>query len=110
MGKVVVQAQWISHADAGEGEAFLAGEEGDLFGLALAQREPLFALVKTGIEQAGHVFRLHRAVGDTALRGVDLDQGFEPEQAARTVAYQFDRDAAHLGFMPDRARDLLGAQ
>ncbi|MNQ63858.1 hypothetical protein D3C85_782550 [compost metagenome] len=100
---VVLQGQRIDHADAGEGQAFLALQIGNVFGRAQVQRVGA-ARQPAGVEQRGHVFGLHRAVGDAALRRGDFDQGFEPEQAARAVAHHLHGQAALVGDAFDIAR------
>ena len=52
------------------------------------------SLQHAGIQQTRHVSRLNRAVGHTALRSLDFDQGLQPQQAARAVAYQLHLQAS----------------
>ncbi len=73
VGDVILQRQRVGDADAGEGQALLALEIFDFLGQAVAQRMCL-ALVETGIEQAGNIACLDRAIGDTTGRRGDLDQ------------------------------------
>jgi hypothetical protein len=44
------------------------------------------AIEQAGIQQAGDIPGGDRTIGHTATRRLDLDQHFEPVQAARTVA------------------------
>ena len=84
---VVVERDGIGDADAREGEALLLREVGMLLGEAERERVRL-ALEESGVEQAGDVGGVDRAVGDAAGRRLHLDQRLEPEQAARAVAHQ----------------------
>ncbi|MDT4852261.1 hypothetical protein FQZ97_864850 [compost metagenome] len=64
-------------------------------GFRQAQAQRVFAASQpAGIEQPGDVFGLHGAVGDAPLRRGDLDQGLQPEQAARAVAHDLHGQAA----------------
>lgn len=88
----------------------LALQEKDLLGEPQAERVALAAAAQeSGVEQAGHILRSDRAVGDAALGRLDLDQRLQPEEPARAVA----RDAqVHLALGRlgrDRRGDALGA-
>src|SRR5258708_21099932 len=90
---VIFQAARIGDPDAGEGEAFLLLQVRDLSrdpvaqGMRLAGRE-------VRVKQAGHVLGLHRPVGHARAADIDLDQGLEPQKAARAVADELDGDSA----------------
>ena len=81
VGDVILQRQRVGDADAGESQALLALEIFDFLGQAVAQRMRL-ALEETGVEQAGNVACLDRAIGHATSRRGDLDQRLEPEQPA----------------------------
>jgi len=113
MGAVAVEIDGVDDAAALEGEPCLPREEGMRLRPADAQRMRV-ARQQSGIEQAVHVGRLHRAVADAALGGLDLDQRLQPHHAARAVAADGDVLPArgrHLGDPPGDAvgTDGLGA-
>jgi hypothetical protein len=89
---IVGQRQRVGHAHAGEGEPLLLAQVGNVFGQAQLQRVRA-AGEERRVKQAVHVAGVHRPVGDAARGGGDFDHGLEPEQAARTVAHQFNLDA-----------------
>ena len=60
------------------------------------------ALQHAGVQQTSNVGRLNRAVGHTALCSLDFDQGLQPQQAARAVAYQLHRQASRLALALQR--------
>ena len=82
------------------------------YGISSGQpvRERVLAAVEEiRLEQARHVGRLHRAVGDAALRRLHFDQRLQPQHAARAVADDLDLAVALLGFGSDRLGDGIGA-
>ncbi|OIQ79167.1 hypothetical protein GALL_391050 [mine drainage metagenome] len=107
--EVILQGNRIGDADAGEGQAFLIFQVGNV----LRQSEPqpmLAAAQESAVEQAGYVLRVHRAIGNPALGGGDFDQRFQPEQPVRAVAYNFDAGSALRRLGCDGRCHLVGAQ
>ena len=82
MSLVVPDGQRIDDAAPCEGQPLLPGEVGLVLQVAEAQR--VFPTrQEVGIEQAADVRGTDRPIGNASLGRLDLDQGFEPEQAAR---------------------------
>ena len=67
-----------------------------------------FPEVKPASNNAGTSCALHGSVRHARARDVHLDQGFEPQEAARAVADEFDGDAAMLGLRENRPGGLIG--
>ncbi len=65
---------------------------------------------KSGSEQVGYVFDLHRPIGNAATAGLHLHQRLEPEQAARSGAHDLHRLPAPGGLLAYGARYRLRAQ
>ncbi|MGY4455959.1 hypothetical protein ACVWZR_010619 [Bradyrhizobium sp. i1.3.1] len=107
MGAVVVERARIDHAAAGEGEAGLALQPGDLLGCA--QPQQMRRVAGEGIEQGGHIGLGDRAERDPALRRRDLDQRLQPVHAARASPDDLDCNAALGRILLQRQRNLVGA-
>src|SRR5208283_1903015 len=100
--------QRIGDSAALEGHAMLALPERMI--LDLADRELVRgAAEKTGVEERGDVLRRHIAVADAPLRRLDLNEGLQPQQAARAVAHDLDALPAGLRLLGDRCGDLVRA-
>ncbi len=61
-------------------------------------------------EQARHVGRRDRPVGDTATRRGNFDQWLQPEHAARAVAHQAQGNAALRRLLRDRGGHGISAE
>ena len=109
MSAVIVERTRIDDAAAGEGEPRLPLEERDRLGDAEVQG----MLVPGGdcrIEHAPRIGHGHRAIGDAARRGLDLDHRLQPIEAARAVADDLDRHASLGGGLPERLGDRVAAE
>ncbi len=106
---VVGERERIGDAGAREAQAFLLREERDRLDLALAQAVGV-ALQEAHREQVRDVPGLDRAVADAALLRLDLDERFEPEQAAAAGAHHLHRGSRALAFGGDRLRHGVGAE
>jgi hypothetical protein len=105
---VAGQGQRVDEPDTFEREPSLLREEGNVFGQA--QREWVCAAVEEAcFEKRSNFWWLHGPVGEPTARGLDLDQGLEPEQPARAGAHDLDLELATFGFRDDGQRDLVGA-
>ena len=98
MGEVVVGVERVDDADPREGEAFLAGEPGELVGEAEAKL--MFAAREEGGCKGRDIGFIDGTVSDPAVRSVDLDERLEPEHAPGSVA-----DNARVG---QQGREALG--
>ena len=67
------------------------------------------AIGKPAVEQARDIARCHRAIGNAAPLGCDLDQRLEIEKAPRSGPNDRHVDAAPLGFGGDGPRHMVGA-
>ena len=92
---VILQAKRIGDAATLENEPRLPLEKRMLLRFPDAQRM-VAAFQESGVEKAGNVARLDRAIGDAPLRRLGFDHGLEPEHPARSVADDIERDAASL--------------
>ena len=88
---VVLERQRIGDAAAGKCEPLLLGEIGDRFDQAQIE---LVRRAEAPVENGFHVCGRNRAVADAAGRRLDLEQRFEPQQAARAVAHQLGVELA----------------
>ena len=109
IGLVIVEAKRIGDAATLEDKPRLPLQERMLLGFSDAQRVRT-AVQEPGVEQAGNVARLDRAIGDAPLRRLGFDHGFEPEHSARAVADNIDRDPASFCRFLHRGGDLLGSK
>ena len=75
---IVAEAARVGEPHAGESQAFLFLEIGDLFGRTVPQ-SVRFARSEFSIEQTGHIVRLHGTIGHARARDIHFDQGFEPQ-------------------------------
>ena len=81
MGDIIAQTARVGESDARKRQAFLLLEVRDLFGRAVTQRVRL-TRGEAGVEQSRHVVRLHGPVRHACARGLYLDHGLEPQEAA----------------------------
>ena len=79
--RVVLEAERIGDADAGESQAFLPFKVGNVFGVAVGKLVRS-ALEEVRLEQGRHVRNSHRAVGNAAFGRADFHHRFQPVQAA----------------------------
>ena len=100
IGLVVGQRARIGHAHARKGQALLARQVGNGAGRPMAQRV-CAARDQARVEQSRHIAGGHRAIGHAPGGGGHFDQGFEPEQAARTVAHDVYIQAPRCRFLCD---------
>ena len=100
---VIGQRERIGQPDAGEGQAGLALEEGQVFDRA--QR-----LVGGPVKDRRDVRRPDRAKAGAPGVGFDLDQRFKPDHAAGAVADQRHVQTARLGFAQDGLCHLVRAK
>ncbi len=89
---VVVERKRVDDAAAGEHEALLPGEEGNLLHPAKRLRM-VAASQKSGVEQRRGVLRRQRAVTDATIRRLDFDHRLQPEEAAGACADNGKLDA-----------------
>lgn len=107
MGAVIVERARVDHAAAGEGEAGLALQPGNLVGRA--QPQQMRRIAGERVEQGGDTGLGDRAEGDPALRRRNLDQRLQPVHAARAGPDDLDRNAALACCLLQRQRNLVGA-
>ena len=108
MRLVVLERARIDDPDAGEGEAGLFLEEGDV--LDEAEGEGMLATVQHArIEQAVDIGGFHRPISDTALGARNFDGRLEPVHAPRAGAHDLDVKPALLSGLEQSARNLVGA-
>ena len=69
----------------------------------------VLAVEHAAVEQTVDIADAHRAIADTALWPLDLDQRLEPIHAARAGAYDLDIEPALLERLAERGRELLSA-
>ena len=79
MAFVFVQVQRVDQPAARECQPRLARKEGNVLDPAKAGQR--------AIQQRAHIGGRHRAIGQTPAVGLDLDQGLQPDHAARPVAH-----------------------
>jgi hypothetical protein len=106
MRLVVLERARIDDPDAGEGEAGLFLEEGDV--LDEAEGEGMLATVQYArIEQAVDIGGFHRPISDTALGARNFDGRLEPvhREPVRTISTSSPRFSAAL----NRARATSSA-
>lgn len=105
---VIVDRQRIGDADAREREPLLALQIGNLVDDADARRMR-GAVEPARVEERGDVGCREVRIADAARRGAHFDERLEPQQPARAVAHELDRDAARGRLRLDRARERVGA-
>ena len=96
MGPVIVQRQRPGDAGAGEQQALLRLQIGQLFHQAQGQGMSGWIAFQR-FEHRRHISSRQRAKADTTLRAVHFQQRFQPIQATRTGALQLQRQIAFLG-------------
>ena len=100
MGDIVVDRDRIDDAAPCKGQPLLLLEIRDLLGQAVT--EPMIGTIgKPTVEQARDIARCHRAIGNAAPLGCNLDQRLEIEKAPRSGPNDRHVDAAPLGFGGD---------
>ncbi len=104
---VVLDRARIDHAAAGEGQAGLAFEPGNLFRDAKSQG--VGAVRDHGVEHGRHVALGERAERDAPLRRCDLDHRLQPIQAARAGPDDLDGNAAARSRLLESEGHLVGA-
>src|SRR6516164_6059930 len=108
MGPVFVQGQWIDDTAAGECEPRLTPEEGVILRAADTQgMRP--AIEEPRGKQSSNIRWVHRTIGDTAQRRLDLHERFEPEKTSRAVANECDFNSAGVRRFGDRTSNPIGA-
>ena len=103
---IIGQRARIDHAAAGEGQARLPLEPGNVLGRAEPQL--VRAVGEDGAEQSVGIARRNRSIGDPACRRLQLHHRLEPIKSARTGAHDFHRDLAPRRRSADRGRNLFG--
>ena len=103
MGAVIIERQGVDDANAGKGEAGLAGHPWQ----GVYQAEGFGMTVR---KQARHVGHGHRAVPCAACRRVNFDQGFQPDHAAGAVADEADVDANTRRFGHNGRSHIIGTK
>ena len=87
---VVGDGQRVVYPHARERQPLLRGQIRDRLNGTLAQCVGC-ALQKTCIQQSRHVIGRHWAVGDAAAGRCNFNEGFQPQQASRSVAHHVER-------------------
>jgi len=106
MRHIVIDAARVGDADAREGEALLILEVVHFLGAAV--REDVIAPVQEiGLEQAGHVVRVHGAVSHSTRRRDDFHQRLEPQEPARAIANNVHIEIAAPRFIRDGGRGFV---
>ena len=107
MGAVILQRARIDHAAAGEGQAGLPLQPGNVIRDTKPQgmRAARDHRIEHGI---GRKFG-HRAERDASLRGRDLDHRLQPIKPARAGSDDLDFNAAFGGGQPQHQRDFVGS-
>ena len=108
MSLIVAERPRIDDAAAIEGEPGLALEPGDV--VDRTEAEPvLLAVEHAAVEQTIDVADMDRAIADTALGPLDLDQRLEPIKPSRSCAHDLDIELALFEGLAEGGRDFLGA-
>src|SRR5690606_18450729 len=89
MGRIIVERKRISEAYPSECKAFQLLEIRDLFCQAMAERM-IPTLQKSGFRETGNILYSNWPIRDPTRIASNFHQGFQPQQAARTIADQPD--------------------
>ncbi len=109
LGQIIGERGRIDEADTSRGDAALHEKIGNRRGRPQAQRV-CATVEEIGIEQARDIGDGYRTEGQPITRTGDFHQRLEPEQTARTIAHQFDGDAATPGLAGNRQRHRIRTQ
>ena len=108
MRLIIGERKRINDAATGKGKPRLRREEWMIFRFANPQGMRA-AVQETCIEEGRDIGSQYRAIADTPLCRLDLDQRLQKEHTPRAGADNLDRQTARLRFCHDLCGDLVGA-